>query len=191
MKGETRKRVARVAGVMAAVMMGAAMLAGTAAGWGQGAASDKKAEEAKPIAAMGWLVGGVWTADASKMAPGMKIETRYQWSDNGAYIRFNTHFVFEKGTAKQYDGNFFWNPAQRALAMWYMDAKNGITEGPVEVNGDMTKMSFHGPDFEGNEADMRVFVAKKTKDDYRWSVEEKQSDSTWKEVAALEYLRTN
>ncbi|MGC1493023.1 MAG: hypothetical protein WA798_16765, partial [Candidatus Acidiferrum sp.] len=59
----------------------------------------------------------------------------------------------------------------------------------VEVNGNSTKMSFHGPDFDGNMADLQVFVARKTNDDYRWSVEEKQGD-VWKEVAALEYLRT-
>lgn len=172
------KRAAGIVVIVLAVM---------ADGWSQ--TPEKKDAAPKPIAAMSWLVGGVWTADASKMTPGMKIETRYQWSDNEAYIRFNTHFIFEKGTAKTYDGNFFWNPAQRSLAMWYMDAKNGITEGPVEVNGDVTKMSFHGPDFDGKDADLRVFVTRKMKDDYRWSVEEKQSDSTWKEVAALEYLR--
>ena len=164
------------------------MAMGAALAWSQD--TQKKTEEPKPISALSWLVGGVWTADASKMGPGMqRIETRYQWSDNNSYIRFNTHFVFAKGTAKSYDGNFFWNPIQKSLSMWYMDAKNAITEGPVEVNGDVTKMSFHGPDFEGKEADLRVFVARKTKDDYRWSVEEKQEEG-WKEIAALEYLRT-
>jgi hypothetical protein len=160
---------------------------GAALGWSQG--TEKKPEAPKPISVLSWLVGGVWAADASKMAPGMqRIETRYQWSDNNAYIRFNTHFVFDKGTAKTYDGNFFWNPAQKSLAMWYMDAQNGITEGPVEVNGDVTKISFRGPDFEGKVADLQVFVTRKTNEDYRWSVQEKQGD-TWKEVAALEYLR--
>src|SRR5277367_5989024 len=142
----------------------------------------------KPIDALSWVIGGVWTADASKMAPGMqRIETRYQWSDNHAYIRFNTHFVFEKGIAKTYDGNFFWNPAQKSLAMWYMDARNSITESPVLVDGDQWTMQFRGPDFDGKMADLRVVVARKTNDQYRWSVSEKQSDA-WKELAALEYL---
>jgi hypothetical protein len=71
------------------------------------AAPAKPAVVAKPIATLSWLLGGVWTADASKLAPGMlRIETRYQWADNNAYIRFNTHFVFDKGSQHNYDGNF-------------------------------------------------------------------------------------
>jgi len=152
-------------------------------------ASTNQSAVAKPIDALSWVIGGVWTADASKMGPGMqRIETRYQWSDNHAYIRFNTHFVFDKGTAKTYDGNFFWNPAQKSLAMWYMDARNFITESPVLVDGDQWTMQFRGPDFDGKMADLRVVVARKTNDQYRWSVSEKQSDA-WKELAALEYLR--
>src|SRR6185312_8500754 len=53
----------------------------------------RKSESAKPIASMAWLVGGVWTADASRLGPGMqRIETRYEWSYNNAFIRFTTHF---------------------------------------------------------------------------------------------------
>src|SRR5258708_5470529 len=91
----------------------------------------------KPIAALGWLVGGVWTADASKLGPGMRIVTRYEWSDNAAYIRFTTHFVTDKGTLRNYDGNFFWSAEQSSLAMWYMDARNSITQGPMTMSGDI------------------------------------------------------
>jgi hypothetical protein len=151
--------------------------------------SPEKTAAAKPIEALSWVIGGVWTADATKLGPGMqRIETRYQWSDNNAYIRFTTHFVFDKGTAKTHDGNFFWNPAQKNLAMWYMDARNGITEGPVQVDGNQWTIQIHGPDFEGKMADLRVLVMRKTNDQYHWSVEEKQGD-IWKELAALEYLR--
>jgi hypothetical protein len=153
------------------------------------AATPEKTSPAKPIDALSWVIGGVWTADAGKMAPGMRIETRYQWSDNNAYIRFNTHFVFEKGTAKAYDGNFYWDPEHQHLAMWYMDAKNAITTAPVQVDGDSWTMTWRGPDFQGQVADLRVTVKRKTNDDYWWSAAEKDGDN-WKEVAALEYLRT-
>src|SRR5277367_1082781 len=57
-------------------------------------ASAEQSSTAKPIDTLSWVIGGVWTADATKLAPGMqRIETRYQWSDNHAYIRFTTHFV--------------------------------------------------------------------------------------------------
>ncbi len=152
-------------------------------------ASTDKSAATKPIDALSWVIGGVWTADATKLAPGMqRIETRYQWSDNHAYIRFTTHFVFDKGTAKTYDGNFFWNPTQKSLELWYMDAQNSITASSVLVDGNQWTMAFRGEDFEGKPADLRVMVERKTNDDYRWSLAEKQADA-WKELAALEYLR--
>src|SRR5215472_867099 len=102
-----------------------------------------KADTVRQIGAMAWLVGGTWTADASKIgAAGMRIETRYQWSDNKAYIRFTTHFVNDKGAVHRYDGNFFWNPEQSTLAMWYMDPANNITQGPVKIDGDVLEMLF-------------------------------------------------
>src|SRR5437660_3426269 len=98
---------------LTSMALAAATLAGTLA-----FAQDNPA---KPISKLAWLIGGVWTGDATAMGNGMRrIETRYQWSDNSAYIRFTTHFVSEKADLKTYDGNFFWNPAKETLAMWYM-----------------------------------------------------------------------
>jgi len=151
--------------------------------------SKPKAPEERHITPLAWLVGGVWTADASKMAPGLRIETRYTWSDNGAYIRFNTHFVSEKGTLKNYDGQFYWNPEPAGMAMWYMDARNHITQGPVAVEGDVTQISFRAKDFQGKMADLRAVVTRKTNDHYTWSLEEKQEQG-WGQLASLEYLRS-
>jgi len=149
----------------------------------------RKSESAKPIASMAWLVGGVWTADASRLGPGMqRIETRYEWSDNNAFIRFTTHFVMDRGTAKTYDGNFFWNPEKSSMAMWYVNAENEITEGPVAIDGPTLQMSFHGSDFDGKPADLRVKVIKKTNDLYTWLLEERLPEG-WKQLATLDYLR--
>ena len=150
---------------------------------------EKSQETTKPIAALSWLVGGVWTADATKLGPGMlRIETRYQWSDNNAFLRFNTHFVSDKGAAHTYDGNFFWDPAKKSLWVWYLDPENAVTEGPVQIDGDKLQVTFRGLDFDGKIGDMRVIVTRKSNDDYRWTLQEQQAGE-WKELAALEYLR--
>jgi hypothetical protein len=144
----------------------------------------------KPISNLSWLIGGVWTADASKMGDGMKrIETRYVWSDNNAFIRFTTHFVSDKGTAKTYDGNFYWEPERSQLAMWYMDYANEIIQGPIAIDGETTKFSFRANDFEGKVADMQVQVIRKSNDKYQWVLEEKNGNA-FKPLAALEYVRT-
>jgi len=170
-----------------ALVLPIALALATAAFSGQ--ESAPKPQAAKPIAALAWLVGGVWTADTSQMGPGLqRIETRYQWSDNNAFIRFTTHFVTDKGTLRNYDGHFFWNPADTSLAVWYMDARDKITQGQVHLNGDLMLITFRAEDMQGKEADMRVQVARKTNDDYTWTLEEKEA-ADWKQLLKLEYLR--
>jgi hypothetical protein len=144
----------------------------------------------KPIGVLEWLVGGLWTADTSKLGPGMlRIETRYQWSDNASFIRFTTHFVTDKGTLRNYDGNFFWNADQSSLAMWYMDSHNSITQGPMTFEGDTLQMTFRASGFDGKPGDFRVTVSRKTNDRYIWLLEQKQPDG-WKQQLTLEYVRT-
>ena len=134
-------------------------------------------------------MGGVWTADASKLGGGMqRIETRYEWSDNHSFVRFNTHFVSDKTTLHNYDGQFYWDPQQGTLKMWYMNARNVITEGTIAVEGDRFTFSFQGSNFEGKPADLRVQVTRKTNDRYVWELTEKASDG-WKPLASLEYVR--
>ena len=70
-----------------------------------GAQETAAAKTVKPISAIAWVVGGVWTADTSKLGGGMqRIETWDQWSDNGSYIGFTTPFVSDQGALKNYDG---------------------------------------------------------------------------------------
>jgi hypothetical protein len=167
----------------------AAMLVVGMAAVGALAQEAPKKAEPKPIGVLGWLVGGAWTADASKMGNGMqRIETRYQWADNGAYLRFTTHFVFDEGTAKQYDGSLFWDPEKKKLAMWYMSADGSVMQGPMTWEGDVLSARFAAPDFEGRIADLKVEVTRKTNDKYVWALFEKD-DNGWKPLALLEYNR--
>jgi hypothetical protein len=149
-----------------------------------------QAAETNPIKGLAWMVGGTWTADASSWGGGLKqIETRYMWADNDAFIRFTTHFIMEKGTIKNYDGSFFWNRDQSTLSMWYMDARTVITQSPVTVEGQTVVMRFHGPDFEGKPADLRVTLTRKAADLYNWLVEETSPDGAWKQLATIDYRR--
>ena len=153
-------------------------------------AAQEPTPPAKPIDALAWLVGGVWTTDASKLAPNMvRIETRYVWSDNNTFIRFTTHFVMKEGTLKNYDGQFFWDPAAKSLRMWYMSARNETTDGTVTVDGDTFRFDFTGTNFEGKPADLRVTLLRKNHDFYTWQLQEKASDG-WKEMAKLDYARS-
>lgn len=50
-------------------------------------------------------------------------------------------------------------------------------------------MTWHGADFAGKLADLRVIVKRQGNDDYQWTASEKERD-TQKDLASLEYLRT-
>jgi len=143
-----------------------------------------------PMHPLEWFVGGAWTTDMSKMGNGMKsIETRYTWSDNNAFIRFTTHFITDKGTMKQYDGNFFYDPEKKTLAMWYTDSQNHIYQGPIKADGDTTTFDFRGEDFGGKMSDLRVVLTRKSNSLYNWALSERDNEK-WKPLATLDYSRT-
>lgn len=140
----------------------------------------------KPINAMAWLVGGTWTAEASK---DLTIKTQYSWSNNQAFVRFQTHFLTPKGEAHRYDGQFYWDPNTKQLTMWYMDAENAIYNGPIAITPEKTSFDFRGENFEGKMSDLRVNLTKKSNDQYHWQLLEKSGDS-WKEMAGLDFNRS-
>jgi len=147
------------------------------------------AKLAKPLDSFAWLVGGVWTADATALGPGMlRIETSYFPSDNNSYIRFTTHFVSTRGTLKNYDGSMYWDAARHQLRMWYMSASGQITESPMTIDGDRWRMEFEGTDFDDKPAVLQVLVERKTNDLYHWSLAEKAGEG-WKPLAGLDYAR--
>lgn len=144
---------------------------------------------AKPIAPLAWLVGGVWTADASKLGGGMqRAEMRYEWSDNDEYIRFTMHFVSGEKTSYIYDGSFFWDPEKATLAMWNMNGKNEIMQGPVKIDENSLRVIFRAKNAQEKEADFRMSIVRKSNDRYEWETEEKQPQG-WKELLSLDYLR--
>lgn len=163
------------------------MLAGTAV---SAQISSEKPPASLPVSPFAWLVGGVWTASAANLNSGVqRIETRYQWSETKNFVRFNTHFVTDKGIARAYDGNFFWSPSHKTIEVWYMDGNNEIVEGPVRVDGDVLTITFRTTNGEGQMADYRIDVTRMSHDRYHWSLKEKHGEA-WADVLALEYVRS-
>jgi hypothetical protein len=58
----------------------------------------------------------------------------------------------------------------------------------MEWSGDVLRVLFHGPDFEGKIADLKEELTRLSNQHYDWMVAEKQGDN-WKELGALDYFR--
>jgi hypothetical protein len=149
---------------------------------------------ARPIADLSWLVGGVWTAKAAALPGGIdRIEVRYNWAATANYIQFATRFVGTDGSTKgSYAGNFYFDPAKDRLAMWYMDEKNEITQGPVDVDGNRIVMTFSeaGQNSSATSSvNFRVEVTKSAADAYHWALSRKNDDA-WKPLFSLDYLHS-
>jgi hypothetical protein len=152
--------------------------------------ANNKNHNTEPVAALSWLVGGVWKADASKTGNGIeRAEMRYSWSDNGDYIRFNMHFLKGTQVLRIYDGSFYWNPQTASLEMWNMNGKNEVMQGPVKVNGNTVDTTFPAKNSQEKEVEFRMTITRETNNRYGWSMEEKQPNG-WKQLMALEYIRT-
>jgi hypothetical protein len=151
------------------------------------------AEPLRPIDQLSWLVGGVWSAQPPVSADGpQRIETRYEWTPNGGFIRFTTKFVMANGSNAGYAGDLFFDPADKTLRIWYMDEHNTTTQGPIIVDGDKWTVTFRDSgDFIGvsGPVDYRVDVVRTTPDTYQWTLFANVAQ-TWKKVFALVYQRS-
>lgn len=143
----------------------------------------------RPIDRFSWLIGGTWTANASKLGKGMReISTRYQWSQNRTYVEFSTVFASETGAVVNYSGMIFNDPSTAATGggyrMWYTDAKGAITEGAVSPgSGDDWSLNFLSEN-----KPYRVDILRQSADSYRWSLYS-QSSSSWSPVFSLDFNR--
>jgi hypothetical protein len=150
---------------------------------------QQKAASANPLNPLSWLVGGVWSAEATALGPGMlRIETRYRTSENRAFLRFTTHFISNSGNFKNYDGNLFYDPNLEILKIWYTDAAGAVTDGTIKVTGDHTRFSFSGLDFDDNPAELMVDMVRQFVDQYLWTLSEKIGGGS-KQIARLTYVR--
>ena len=140
-----------------------------------------------PIDQMSWLVGGLWVAQTDQ-GNIHRIETRYEWTANHAFIRFSTRFVLGSGPQDRYDGNIFYDPDSKHLMMWYIDNLGAVTHGPIELRGALWAFTFSQPDANGHPVNFRVEVNKTANDRYTWNAFQ-QSGASWDAFLSLNFIR--
>ena len=87
------------------------------------------------LSALAFLTKHKWEAKLPDTPDGKKakIHAQFTWSQNGQAIRISTQFVTD-GKARPYlDGLYTWDPQQRAIVFWYVDAEGTLTRGNIKI----------------------------------------------------------
>jgi hypothetical protein len=114
-----------------------------------------------PLAPIAFLTAHEWEAKLPDSADGkkMKIHAQFTWSESRQTIRINSKFVTD-GKARPYvEGFYAWDPQQRVIVFWYVDAEGSLTKGTVKAEGEKLLHEFEQIKGDGKSS---TFVAKVT-----------------------------
>ena len=88
-----------------------------------------------------------------------KIHATFTWTQNRQAIRISNELVTD-GKANPYiDGLYAWDPQQRVIVFWYVDAKGSLTKGTVKLEEGKLVHEFQEIEPDGKTAD---YVARVT-----------------------------
>jgi hypothetical protein len=62
-----------------------------------------------------------------------KIHAQFTWAQNRQAIRISNQFVTDGKPSPYIDGLYAWDPQQRAIVFWYVDAKGSLSSGKVKL----------------------------------------------------------
>ena len=112
----------------------------------------------EPIA---FLTAHEWDAKLPDSPDGKKkkIHARFTWTQNRQGIRISNELVTDGRASPYIDGLYAWDPQQRVIAFWYVDAKGGLTKGTVKLEGGKLVHEFQETEPDGKTAE---YVARVT-----------------------------
>jgi dipeptidyl aminopeptidase/acylaminoacyl peptidase len=93
---------------------------------------------AAALSPIAFLTAHEWDAKLPDSPDGkkMKIHAQFTWSEGRQAIRINSKFVTD-GKARPYvEGFYAWDPQQRVIVFWYVDADGNLTRGTVKTEGE-------------------------------------------------------
>jgi hypothetical protein len=144
------------------------------------------------LGAIAFLTKHEWEAKLPDSPDGKKIKIRahFTWSQNGQAIRLSNQFIIN-GKARPYlDGLYAWDPQQRAIVFWYVDAEGTLTSGRVKMEDGKLVHEFDQITRDGKSS---AFVAKVTPDgEQAWENEIfEQNGSELKPMVKVRYEIAN
>jgi hypothetical protein len=63
-----------------------------------------------------------------------KIHAQFTWAQNRQAIRISNQFVVDGKPSPYIDGLYAWDPKQKAIVFWYVDAKGNLSTGTVKID---------------------------------------------------------
>jgi hypothetical protein len=111
-----------------------------------------------PIA---FLAAHEWDARLPDSPDGKKkkIHARFTWTQNRQAIRISNELVTDGKASPYIDGLYAWDPQQRVIVFWYVDAKGSLTRGTVKLEDGKLVYEFQETDADGKTAE---YVARVT-----------------------------
>jgi len=121
--------------------------------------SAPAAASLEPIA---FLTAHEWEAKLPDSPDGKKkrIHARFTWAQNSQAIRISNEMVTDGKAAPYIDGLYAWDPQQRVIVFWYVDAKGGLSKGTVKMEEGRLVHEFQEIESEGTTAE---YIARVTR----------------------------
>lgn len=88
-----------------------------------------------------------------------KIHARFTWAPSHQAIRISNEIVTDGKVSPYIEGLYAWDPQQKNIVFWYVDAKGGLTKGTVKAEGAKLVHEFQETESDGTTSE---YVAKVT-----------------------------
>lgn len=142
----------------------------TLLGWTTLKAESPAGSNSSQLQPLAFLTAHEWQAILPDSPQGqkMKIHSHCTWSSNGQAIRIFSEFVIDGKSRPYIDGLYAWDPQQRVIVFWYVDAQGNLTEGTVRREGATLIHEFEELSGDGKTAS---YLSKLTPHDDSWDNE--------------------